>query len=137
MRTSMLGLWRLVILVWAGVLLIWSFAYVVDFTFVSVDRVSYERGETKPVLGLTYWWPEKQGGYELLPIQDRMQVIEYGRVLSPGETVKYLNPELKPIVKDGKIYIHKPESFRWGHVYWMAPSPVVSMLTKARSYLPQ
>lgn len=137
MGTNLLLLRRLLILVWAIVLLSWSFVYVLGFTSTSVDRVSYERGETKPVLGLTYWWPEKQGGYEPLPFQDRIQFTKDGRVLSPEEIVKYLNPELKPIVKDGKIYIHNPESFRWAHVYWMPSSPAVSMFTKARSYLPR
>lgn len=115
---------------------VFIFLYLMLFGHTGVDRSAYEQGHEVQTLGLGYFGKIVLGG-GTYPLPERLALVTNdGQVLPPEEMVKYLNPQLKAFVKNGKIYTRTPEISEWGvKVIWLPANSITTNIAKVTHFI--
>lgn len=132
-----LGSKKFLIYIWVFTLVTWIFVYSVGFMHAGLDAKAYMRGEKVETIGLGYFGKTTYGRGSF-PLPEMLIIqTEDGRTLIPDEMVQVINPDLKPFVKDGRVYIYSSEGYsEWGEkVYWASANPVTTSIAKALRFI--
>jgi len=125
--------WKIAIASWVFASIALCFMYLSAFTYVSLGLY---RGEEIDTVGFSYVGKTTYGPI-LLP-EGLAFVTESGERLSQEETIKVINSDLRPFIRDGRIYIKPYERSEWRHkVYWAPANAVTTNLAKIVRFLHQ